>query len=304
MVAPVVLFVYKRLSHTKNVITSLSQNIESKETILYIYSDAEKNINERKDVSLVRQYIHQVEWQKNFKEVIVIEAKKHNGLAKSIIDGVSQIIEIYKKIIVLEDDLILSNYFLKYMNNALEFYQNKDNIWSISGYSFPMKSIKKYPHDIYLGYRGCSWGWATWEDRWKKVDWDITVYDDFIRDKKWMRKFNRGGNDLTQMLKMQMNGELDSWAIRWSFTQSNLDMFTVYPRESLVENRGHDGTGTHCGNTKIFDTVLANKKDEYRFEELSINKKIMKEFWRKNSDTLNKKMRRGLKKILKRRDKI
>ncbi len=298
MAIPVILFVYKRLEHTKQMLTSLSANTISKKTDLFIFSDAGKDLEEQKEVVSVRQYIHQVDWQRNFKQVTIIEAKKNQGLARSVIDGVTQIIEKYGSVIVLEDDLVVSDFFLEYMNKALNFYGRSSHIWSISGYSFPMKSLINYPYDVYLGYRGSSWGWGTWKDRWEKVDWDVKNYDDFIQDKKWIKKFNRGGNDLTPMLKRQMEGKIDSWGIRWTFAQSNLNMFTVYPKESLVENKGRDGTGIHCGNDKSFDTVLAKGIDKYKFEELSIDKKIVREFWKKNSDTLDKKVKRKLKKIL------
>lgn len=294
---PVALFVYKRLEHTRQIVESLAANTLSGQADLFVFSDAGRSIAEQEEVSLVRQYIHQTDWQKRFAQVTIIEAERNRGLARSIIDGVTQIIEKYGKIIVLEDDLVVSEIFLEYMDSALAFYKSSDNVWSISGYSFPMKSLVDYPHDVYYGYRGCSWGWGTWKDRWEKVDWNVTVYHDFILDRKWIHKFNRGGNDLAPMLQKQMEGKLDSWAVRWCFAQSNLDMFTIYPKNSLVENKGHDGSGTHCGNSRLFDTVLAERGVKYRFEELPIDKRITREFWRKNSDTLDKKIKRNLKKI-------
>lgn len=294
---PVALFVYKRLEHTKKMLESLAANTLSEQAELFVFSDAEKNAEEQDDVARVRQYVHQVDWQKKFGQVTIIEAKRNKGLAQSIIDGVTQIIEKYGRIIVLEDDLIVSEVFLEYMDSALAFYENIENVWSISGYSFPMKSLEYYPHDVYYGYRGCSWGWGTWRNRWEKVDWAVRDYRAFLQDKRWIKKFNRGGNDLTPMLKCQMEGKLDSWAVRWCFTQSNLDMFTIYPKDSLVENKGCDGTGTHCGENKLFDTVLRRENYKYRFEELLIDKRIAKEFWKRNSDTLDKKIRRNLRRI-------
>lgn len=297
--SPVAIFVYKRLKHTKELIKSLASNMLSEETDLFIFSDAAKTSIEKKDVELVRQFIHQNDYRKKFRNVMIIEEKKNKGLARSIIEGVEQIIEKYGEIIVLEDDLIVSENFLEYMNGALSFYEKCKDVWSISGYSFPMKSLVNYPHDIYYGYRGCSWGWATWKNRWEKVDWDVTSYNDFLQDKKWIKKFNRGGNDMAPMLKGQMEGKLDSWAIRWCFAQSNLNMMTVYPKKSLVENMGCDGSGTHSGNSKKFDTIRVQGSYKYRFEEVAIDKNIEKEFWKKYSDTLSKKIIRNFKKISK-----
>ena len=221
MLAPVVLFVYNRLEHTKETIATLAKNELAKESELYVFSDAAKNENAKVKVDAVRAFVREDEWKKSFKKVTVIEASENKGLAKSIIGGVTELINEYGKVIVIEDDLILSPFFLNYMNGALDFYENDPEIWSISGYSFPMKSLKKYPHDVFYSYRGSSWGWATWADRWAMNDWNVSDYDKFVKDEQWQKRFNRGGGDLTGMLALQMAGKIDSWAVRWCFEESN-----------------------------------------------------------------------------------
>lgn len=294
MIAPVVLFVYNRLDHTMNVIESLQKNLLADKTDLYVFSDAAKNEGAKKAVQDVREYIHREDWRKSFQSVSIIEAEKNKGLANSIIGGVTDIINQYHRVIVVEDDLILSPYFLTYMNEALDYYQNDQKIWSISGYSFPMKSLEKYDHDVFYSYRGCSWGWATWSDRWALVDWDVKDYSKMINDKAWKEKFNRGGSDLSGMLTRQMEGKSDSWAIRWCFSQSNHDMYTIYPSKSYVLNEGCDGSGTHCGDDGEYDTDIYGCKKNCKFEKLGIDKKITREFWYKYSDTLDKKIKRNL----------
>lgn len=299
MLAPVVLFVYNRLDHTIGVIESLANNLLAKETDLYVFADAAKSEKGLEKVNAVREYINQKEWHSNFKSVKIEQAENNKGLAKSVIQGVTEIIGKYGKVIVVEDDLILSPYFLAYMNEALDFYCDDKKIWSISGYSFPMRSLKKYPHDVFYSYRGCSWGWATWKDRWETVDWLVSNYKQFINDNEWKARFDRGGVDLTNMLAMQMEGKIDSWAIRWCFAQSNQEMYTVYPKISYLENAGCDGSGTHSGSNRDFYTDMSGALAECRFKKLGIEEKIVKEFRRKYEDTLKKKIRRNLQKIFK-----
>ena len=299
MLAPIVLFVYNRLDHTQGVIETLSKNFLAKESELYVFSDAAKSEKGIGKVNEVRKFIRDNSWHHNFKKVSIIEAEKNKGLAKSVIGGVTKIIQEYGKVIVVEDDLLLAPYFLNYMNDALEYYEKDKEIWSISGYSFPMKSMKKYPHDIFYSYRGCSWGWATWADRWDTVDWQVKEYDRFIEDQKWIARFNRGGVDLTNMLKMQMEGQSDSWAIRWCFSQSNQDMYTVYPRISYLENAGCDGSGMHSGADDEYYTDMSGCVPKCKFETLEIDRKIAKEFQMKYKDTLKKKIKRRLQKIFK-----
>lgn len=297
--APVVLFVYNRLDHTINVLESLAKNFLADRTDLYVFSDAAKTENGLEKVNAVREYIRRDDWRKDFQNVTVIEAENNQGLARSIIGGVTKIIEAYGNVIVIEDDLVLSPYFLQYMNGALDYYKEVPEIWSISGYSFPMKSLKKYPHDVFYSYRGCSWGWATWQDRWIRTDWEVKDYPKLMSDTAWQKRFNRGGADLTGMLTMQMEGKINSWAVRWVFAQSNLEMYTVYPKSSYILNDGCDGSGTHVGKTSEYQTDISKGAGECRFEKTGIDQKIAKEFCYKYSDTLDKKIKRNLKKLLK-----
>ena len=297
MLAPVVLFVYNRLDHTKGVIETLSKNRLAKETELFIFSDAAKTENGREKVESVRKYVHQKDWHGNFKQVTITEAEKNKGLARSVIGGVTELINKYGRVIVVEDDLVLSPYFLDYMNDALEFYEKEENIWAISGYSFPMKSLKKYPHDVFYSYRGCSWGWATWADRWNLTDWEVSSYERFSKDKEWQKRFNRGGGDLANMLRLQMEGQIDSWAVRWVFEQSNREMYTVYPKYSYLGNDGWDGSGTNCGIDRTFIVSNEHGIEKCNFEKLEIDKHITRDFYLKYTDTLDKKIKRNLKKI-------
>lgn len=278
--SPIIVFVYNRLEHTKNTIDALSKNELAKESELWIFSDNAKNEKDIEKVENVRTYIHLIEEQKLFKSVKIIEADKNKGLANSVIDGVTKVINNSNKVIVVEDDLITSKYFIKYMNEALDFYEKDEKIWSISGYNLPIKIHNDYKFDVYLGYRGCSWGWATWKDRWDTVDWKVKDYRSFKHNLFKRKKMNRGGPDMAQMLDAQMSNKCDSWAIRWCYSQSKQNKYTIYPVESLIINQGLDGSGTHSGNDRSFD-VKMNLRIPKLEAELKIDKKISKSFYNK-----------------------
>ena len=108
-----------------------------------------------------------------------------------------------------------------------------------------MKALKKYPYDVYFSDRCCSWGWATWEDRWNTTDWEMKDYDNFICDRKKIKAFARWGEDMPYLLKLQKEKKIDSWAIRWCYSAFVNGALTVYPSKSLVRNCGFDGSGTH-----------------------------------------------------------
>jgi hypothetical protein len=278
--SPVVLFVYNRIEHTKNTLEKLNSLVEVKNTDLYIFSDAAKNDKSKNEVVKVREYI---DFFKNnesrFRQTSIIKSDKNKGLANSIICGVSNIIEQYGSVIVLEDDLIVSDDFLIFMNGALKYYQNEKSIWAISGYTFPMKSLNGYRYDVYLSGRGCSWGWATWKDRWDTVDWQMKDYNNFKFDYRKRKDFAKWGKDLPYILDAYVYGEIQSWAIRWCYSAFVQHCYTVYPVRSHVLNRGTDGTGTNFTKENLrYDTILSDGKDSCTFSMPEISEKIRKEF--------------------------
>lgn len=291
MHAPVVIFAYNRAEHLRKTVESLEENTGIEETEVYIFADQYAREEDRDKTEAVRAYLRELEGNHRCKNLKVEYAREHKGLANSVISGVTKVINTYGRVIVVEDDLYTAKDFLEYMNQALDFYESK-KVWSVSGYSFPMKSLEQYPHDIFYSYRASSWGWGTWKDRWDTIDWDVSDFSEFIKDKKRVRKFNRGGTDLTPMLREQMEGKRDSWAIRWCFAQSQQDLPSVYPKVSRVVNLGFDGSGTHCFASSEYETKLNQEGLACRFEVLYMDRKLIKEFRYKYSDTLGKKILR------------
>ena len=268
--APIVLFTYRRVP--KETIESLLQNDLVVDSELFIYSDGYKSDVDKADVLEVRGYLKTI---KVFKSITIIEAEKNKGLANSIINGVSEVINKYDKVIVLEDDLIVSKDFLEYMNEALEYYNDDRKIWSIAGYGPKLPCLKDYSKSLYLSPRACSWGWATWKDRWNSVDWDVKDFEKLKNDKSMRKQFKLGGNDMYKMLQLQMLGKIDSWAIKWCFSQFMQDKYTLYPVNSKVVNVGFsDNKGTHnSGDSSKWDVKTNDEK--VKFEKIEIDSKIV-----------------------------
>lgn len=276
ILAPVCLFTYNRLSETKQTVEALKNNYLASTSELFIFSDGPKDDASAKKVNEVREYLKTIN---GFKSITIYESTTNKGLANSIISGVTKIIEKHGKVIVLEDDLITSPNFLNFNNQALDFYKKNDKIFSISGYTMDLPSFKNEKKDFYYGYRASSWGWATWLDRWQEVDWEIKDYASFVKSKSSKSKFSRGGVDLPRMLKNQMTGKIDSWAIRWCYNQFKRDQFTVFPTKSKLISIGFGDNATHTKTTKRFDTKLVTTNQvNFNFEDdIILNKKLVKE---------------------------
>lgn len=278
--SPVIVFVYNRPSHTKRTLETLNNLPESEYIDLFIFSDAQKNEKALDNVNKVREYIYEFQKQvSRFKKTTIISSEHNKGLAKSIIEGVTEIINKYGSVIVVEDDLIVSKDFLRYMNGALSYYKNNDLIWAISGYTFKMKALDNLKSDVYFSMRACSWGWATWVNRWNSIDWDMKDYKTIKYDPVKRIRFAKWGRDLPYMLDACYYKKINSWAIRWCYNAFMQNKYTVYPKESRVMSIGTDGSGTNFKSvTHTYETVLYTGKDDCLFVEPFVDANLRKEF--------------------------
>ena len=250
--APIILFVYNRPWHTQQTVEALQRCELATESDLYIFADGPKSnaTDEQKaKISEVRKYIRTID---GFLSVTIEESETNKGLANSVISGVNIIIEKYGRIIVVEDDIVAHPFFLRFMNDALDTYQEKQKIFAISATMERFSMPPNYKKNIFLTYRFGSWGWASWVDRWNSVDWDINNYPIIKHpSQKQIKNFCKGGEDLWPMLKSQARGEIDSWAIRMAYNMSLQSRYCLRPIHSFVYNIGMDSSGIHCGDKKV-----------------------------------------------------
>lgn len=252
--APIALFVYNRPNHTRLTVEALQKNALASESDLFIFSDAPKNPENAEAVGEVREYIRTIS---GFKSVSIVERDKNWGLAKSIISGVTELVNTHGGVIVLEDDLVTSPYFLDYMNNALDRYQSEDRVMHVSGYMFPVER-SGLDETFFLRTASC-WGWATWARAWqhfeKNPDRLIEKFSSTM-----IKQFNMDGtyDFWAQVLKNQTK-EINTWAIFWYATVFQRQGLCLHPAISMTINIGHDATGMHCGNSDVFNTVLSSK---------------------------------------------
>jgi len=252
--APVALFCYNRPRHLERTLHSLAQNTGAEATPLFIFSDGPRDASDQSAVDAVREILEDIS---NKEHVRIIKRDQNQGLAASVISGVSEVIRQYGKCIVLEDDLELSPYFLTFMNQALKTYESDQTVFSVSGYCPPIKIPADYPYEAFRFPRINSWGWGTWLDRWEKVDWEVKNFDSFISGPDQVKNLEQQGKDLPVMLLKQQTGKTHSWAVRFNQAGFNLGMTNIYPVASLVRNRGADSSGTNMKLSRKFSVSLA-----------------------------------------------
>lgn len=252
MKTAIVLFAYKRSWHLRQTIESLLRNAGANNYDLIVYSDAPANEGIREEVNKVREYLQTVT---GFRSVKNIFQTKNYGLSKSIINGVTNVLKEYEQVIVLEDDMVLSNYFLKYMEEALGRYSKEEKVISIHGYVYPVADT--LPETFFLRGADC-WGWATWRRGWKLFNPNGQALLDELRKRNLINEFDfHSTYKFSQMLESQIQGQNDSWAVRWYASAFLADKLTLYPGRSLVHNIGTDSSGTHCADSSDYDTSLS-----------------------------------------------
>ena len=249
--APILLFVYNRPQHVRRCIDSLLNNTLAPKSELFIYSDASNDESQQESVTQVRDFIHTIQW---FKKITIIEREENWGLARNIIDGVTTLVNQYGRVIVLEDDLIVAPYFLQFMNNALEIYKDEPNVGHIQACDFTQD--KALPETFLIKWTG-SWGWATWDRAWKHFNPNGKELLNELVKRKLTYTFDFNGKyGYTRMLRRQIEGKNNSWAIRGNASLFLKDILSLNVGRSLVQNDGFDGSGTNCGGGGLYASNL------------------------------------------------
>lgn len=240
--APLALFAYNRPKHTFRTLSSLSKNPEFNTSPLFIFCDGPRGTHDLDAVRATQRIA--MDWDHPGKTVTVSESNR--GLANSIIFGVTELTRSFGSVIVIEDDLELAPAFLGFMNRGLDEYSENEQVFHVSGYSFPVLPKSPSIEGVFVPLTS-SWGWATWERAWKFFDPDMSQYGVLRSDRNLRKSFDLDGSyKYFRMLERQKEGKIDSWAIRWYLSVFMKGGLSLFPSQSLVRNTGFDGSGTHC----------------------------------------------------------
>lgn len=244
--APIAFFCFNRADKTKLVLEELAKNDLAKDSDIYIFCDGPRNI---KDLHALKEVHSVIDAIQGFRNIYVTKREINHGVKPSIVSGITQVLDQHERVIVIEDDIVTSKDFLKFINQSLEFYKEEKNIWCVAGFNYP-KNIITYPENyqediFFIKGRNCAWGWGTWKDRWSKIDFEISDFNEFIKDKKAVKEFNKAGGNMAEMLRLQKEGKINTWDIQMSYTMFKNNGYTMLPIKPLTKNIGFDNSGTH-----------------------------------------------------------
>jgi len=263
MPAPIVLFAYNRPEHTRKTVEALQRNAPAGDSDLFIFSDAPRDESAKEAVGEVRSYIKNIT---GFKNISIIERDKNFGLADSIIDGVTRMADKYGKIIVLEDDIVTSPAFLKYMNDALDLYENDERVMHVSGYFPPIKN--DLPDTFFYNQTSC-WGWGTWARAWENYNGNAGSLIEEVKKRNQAKKLDIDGSiGFMSTLRANAAGEIKTWAVKWHASVFLAGGLCLHPNKSLVLNIGHDGTGINSEATNAYGSDFARTAVKLERQEL------------------------------------
>jgi len=255
---------------------------------LFVFCDGPKNEANSKTHEAIKQVRALVKSKSWCKTVTVYESESNKGLANSIVEGVTQIVNQFGKIIVLEDDIVTARGFLRYMNEALDLYEHEDNVMHIGSYLPYTNSYKKLPETFLSRFMSC-WGWATWKSSWQRANFDTRELYEQLNNPKVRYDFNlEGVLNFHEQLENNINGSIHTWAIKWFTSIFLCNGLCLYPSHSLTKNIGFDGTGENCNLLDVKEREGGRdfiKVSKIKIEESSVGKQYFKRFYRYGSDT-------------------
>ncbi|WP_130891091.1 glycosyltransferase family 2 protein [Fusobacterium ulcerans] len=274
MLAPILITVYDRKAHLEKSIEALKKNPLAKESVLYIASDAAYSKKDEKKVKEIREFIDNIN---GFKEIILFKSNENKGSYESTKLAIEKILEKHDKIIFLEDDIIVSKYFLEFMNNSLNLYEENNKIFAICSYVPPDFSLPKLKTEVYLWNYYCPWGMATWKKKWKELDLNLEKYMEFFKNKRQVIKFFQGANHALPILIDDRNGLIKAMDSRidWNIFQKGL--YCVFPIKTLSKNIGVDGSGEHSGKNKIYEEQILEDFNPNLIKNISFDDYVYKE---------------------------
>lgn len=249
--APVAVFAFNRPEPLRLVLERLSTAEKVDDRVIYVYVDGARSENDAPKIEAVVEVIEEIRL-KRLRNIIVRHRKKNLGCQKNISSAITEVLREHDRIIVVEDDVLVSKTFLAYMDEALELYAGDNRIWGINGHQCPYLFLPiGFKDDVYLSPRNLCTGWATWRNRWEQVDFEIKDWPEFIREQRNVDRLTAAGNDIRRMLEMHYDGKLNSWALPCTYYMVKHGMFVVEPRHSLTKNVGFGLESVHCGNVEM-----------------------------------------------------
>ena len=265
--APILIPTLNRFEHFKRCVESLSQCTHAEKTDLYIALDYPLKESHWEGYNKIEKYIHGIS---GFNTITVLKRNENYGALKNYFEGNKEILEKFDRIIFTEDDNEFSINFLDFINKGLEKFKDDKNITAICGYNYPIEIPDQYMHNYYYYKDFSAWGYGIWKDRYKTFYYTPQEQSEFLRNWRYaLQAYKIAGQKIRSHLNtIKLNLPLYGDGVI-SLENIKYDKYCIFPAVSKVRNRGHDGSGVHCGYTEndIFLTQEIDDNKDFIFSK-------------------------------------
>jgi hypothetical protein len=264
----IAVFCYKRATKLKASVEALLKNPECSSMDIIFFSDGNKNENDQEGVLQTRAFINSIT---GFRNVYKHFRERNLSTGPNFELGLSYLCNNYDQFIAIEDDLVVSPNCIRYLLDALIYYKHQKSVFCITGFCFPL-AVQNYPYDTVVYKRFCSYGWASWSERVRKVIWDKEELSNIIKNSPdFKKRLNNEGYDLHRMLMKQIKGEISTWDIQMQVHVAENRLKVIYPVVSKVANIGFDQESTNTFGVDYLKTPLdLGIKREFNFVDQDI----------------------------------
>ncbi len=231
---PVIVFAYNRPTHLRKTLEGLRVN---RVPLIYAFSDGPRVPADEAAITEVRQILCSIDWCKT----IICERKTNLGLGRSILSGVTEVLQKHEAAIVFEDDLVCVPGAYNYLCSALEHYKDDRRVMSVTGWTHPIITPENITGQPYFDCRAESWVWGTWRRAWAGMETDAKTL--MAKCEAQGIDIYRCGADLVEMAKVEQRWNI--WAVRMLYNHLLNKGLCLRPPWSIVEQIGFDTQGTN-----------------------------------------------------------
>jgi hypothetical protein len=217
------------------------ERLEDVKIPIYIWLNGPQNLADSVCIQSCLQVVKQ-------SSVNVVEVKQNSSYfesGQSIVNAISWVFTNVETAIILEDDILLNDSALGFFQLGLNEFRSSLSIASLIGTSFLPESFQTNSDQFRLTNFTSSWGWATWADKWRFFESDLSNWDNELFEWPAMVK----GSAIRRLYGSKFDaisvGLSDAWDYRWQYTCWRHGFQSVAPYKNLALNIGFDSLATH-----------------------------------------------------------
>ena len=241
---PILILAFNRPDRVEELIATIRAQ---QPTDLFLAVDGPRMGNDS-DAALVartQQAVNLIDWPCEVRTRFLTE---NLGCGKAVSSAIDWFFTEVERGIILEDDVSPGPDFLDFCAELLDFYQDDERVFAISGCNFVPPDVPDQNASYRFSALTHVWGWATWRRAWQHYDFDMRHWRSRL---PLGRRWKAMGADIggvaywTAVFDWMRWGKIDTWDYQWTLAQMAAGGLTATSNANLVENVGFRDDATH-----------------------------------------------------------